>query len=393
MYKCEILADSLNPQGDRLITMKVTFPRIVLAEFNTHRMFSRNSASSRAIPFEKLLKSVEENPFIPIAWQKEHKGMQGSEYWTEEDKVRIDIGNEFEYIEDIQPITEEFKIRWLEARDKAVNIAIGMNDLGVTKQLCNRLLEPFMWHTVLVTANESAFNHFFELRCPLYRSPVDKYFLHKSKKECIANHSNPVNVNLLNKFSTIDWLNINESQADIHIQAIAELMYDSVKESKPRQLKSGEWHFPYHKEEDVKYLLKLAHSELTKHNKELSPTACDLQPIVDKLALKVSTARAARISYETLGANPKIDYEADIRLHDSLIKSKHWSPFEHCARVMSNEEYSQFGSSTPYDSELEREGVLYVADYQHTDIHCSFNQGHCRNFKGFIQYRHLIENQ
>ena len=44
-------------------------PRIILAEFNTHRLFSRNSASSRAIPFKKMVQSVLENPFIPIAWQ------------------------------------------------------------------------------------------------------------------------------------------------------------------------------------------------------------------------------------------------------------------------------------------------------------------------------------
>lgn len=71
MIQAKIIADSINPFGHRITTMVVTMPRIVLAEFNTHRMFSRNSASSRAIPFEKMVKSVEENPFIPIAWQKE----------------------------------------------------------------------------------------------------------------------------------------------------------------------------------------------------------------------------------------------------------------------------------------------------------------------------------
>ena len=80
MYKCEIIADSLSPQGNRLTTFKLTYPRIIHSELMTHRVFSRNSASSRAIPFEKMVKMVEEDPFIPIAWQKDHKGMQGSEY-------------------------------------------------------------------------------------------------------------------------------------------------------------------------------------------------------------------------------------------------------------------------------------------------------------------------
>src|SRR5690606_13685705 len=117
----KIVADSINQQEDRLTSVLVVMPRIIIAEMNTHRMLSKNTSSSRAIPFKKMVESVQNNPFIPIAWQKAHNGMQGSEYWTEEDEVRIDIGDEFEYIEDIQPITEEFKIRWLEARYKAVN--------------------------------------------------------------------------------------------------------------------------------------------------------------------------------------------------------------------------------------------------------------------------------
>ena len=169
----EIVGHSLSPQGDELISVLCTFPRIILAEVNTHRMLSKNTSSSRAIPFKKMVESVETNPFIPIAWQKAHSGMQGSEYWTEEDEVRIDIGNEFEYIEDIQPITEEFKIRWLEARDKAVNIAIGMNDLGLTKQLCNRLLEPFMWTTMLITGPRSGWDNFHSLRNPIYEIDLD----------------------------------------------------------------------------------------------------------------------------------------------------------------------------------------------------------------------------
>ena len=51
-YSAKILADSLNPCGVRLTTFEITFPRIVLAEFNTHRVFSRNSASSSSATFE-----------------------------------------------------------------------------------------------------------------------------------------------------------------------------------------------------------------------------------------------------------------------------------------------------------------------------------------------------
>jgi len=71
MFQCKIIADSKSPQGERLTTFLVTYPRIIHAEMCRHRMFSRNTASSRAIPFKKMAKDVEENPFIPIAWQKE----------------------------------------------------------------------------------------------------------------------------------------------------------------------------------------------------------------------------------------------------------------------------------------------------------------------------------
>ena len=67
----KIVADSISPQGDRLISVLCTFPRIILAEVNTHRMLSKNTSSSRAIPFLKMVEAIEQNPFIPIAWQKD----------------------------------------------------------------------------------------------------------------------------------------------------------------------------------------------------------------------------------------------------------------------------------------------------------------------------------
>src|SRR5690606_2394423 len=109
-----------------------TFPRIVLAEFNTHRMLSRNSASSRAIPFEKMVKMVETNPFVPIDWMKDHSGMQGNEYFDEISKSTL--------------IKE-----WNKAKDEAILRAKVLHSMGVTKQIVNRQLEPYMWHTIIVT--------------------------------------------------------------------------------------------------------------------------------------------------------------------------------------------------------------------------------------------------
>lgn len=134
-YSAKILADSMSPDGVRLTTLEVTFPRIVLAEFNTHRVFSRNSASSRAIPVEKMLKKVKEDPFIPIYWGKNQKGMQAEQELTEEEQV----------------FAEE---AWLLARDKAVDSACHLLSLGIHKQITNRILEPWLWHTVIVTSTE-----------------------------------------------------------------------------------------------------------------------------------------------------------------------------------------------------------------------------------------------
>ena len=69
--KVNITAHSLSPQSAETISVLATFPRIILSEINTHRMLSKNTSSSRAIPFKKMVESVQNNPFIPIAWQKE----------------------------------------------------------------------------------------------------------------------------------------------------------------------------------------------------------------------------------------------------------------------------------------------------------------------------------
>lgn len=69
----EIVAHSTNQFGDELISVLCTFPRIILAEVNTHRMLSKNTSSSRAIPFEKMVESVKNDPFIPYRYLIDNK--------------------------------------------------------------------------------------------------------------------------------------------------------------------------------------------------------------------------------------------------------------------------------------------------------------------------------
>ena len=384
----EIVADSISPQGHRLTTMLLTYPRFIHGEVMTHRLFSRNSASSRAIPFKKMVKMVEEDPFIPIAWQKEHKGMQGNEYFTDESQISSKISC------------------WLNARDHALRSAKYLNsdlvvykigdetftsfnqtdedsveqlmaekrleNTKVTKQLCNRLLEPFMWHTVLVTATE--WDNFFELRCPKYQWQDGKVF--NSWKDLVAdafnNGASRDWVDGLENCPLIERLNHSKSQAEIHIQALAEAMWDVMSESTPKKLQAGEWHIPFG--DKIDYAL---------HKWNFLPNITELWgKDMSEYGIKIATARCARLSYMTFDG--EIDYEKDIKLHDQLIGPPfHASPFEHCARAMHNQEYKEFIKGKVY-RELENHDYIEIPEN---------TEGWCNNFKGFIPYRYLIENE
>ena len=236
-----VVADSINPQKDRLTSVLVTMPRIILSEMNTHRMLSKNTSSSRAIPFHKMVEAVQNNPFIPIAWQKDHKGMQGSEYLT----APIDVA----FAHDI----------WLEGRDRAIKTAKALNNKDfVTKQLCNRLLEPFMWTTMLITGSREGWDNFFELRNPVYEWEYEEGIIKaKSKEEFLEMFIQRYPTNgkrdlhdweaVDENFDPVDsnfWRNINKGQAEIHMMALAEEIYDAMNESKPKQLQENEWHLP-----------------------------------------------------------------------------------------------------------------------------------------------------
>lgn len=141
MIKAEIVCDSLAPSGVRLTTFVLTYPRFIHAEFMTHRMFSRNASSSRAIPVNKHIQEVMENPAIPLAFRKNQKGMQAGDL----------LDNQEEAVE-----------VWLKARDAAVVQAKAMVDMDIHKQYANRILEPFTHITVVCTATD--WDNFFSLR-------------------------------------------------------------------------------------------------------------------------------------------------------------------------------------------------------------------------------------
>lgn len=157
MFECKILADSMYEAARvphvppyRLTTFMVTAPRFILAEINTHRKLSRNSASSRAIPVKKSIEAVVADPFIPLEFGKNQPGMSASENLTMEN-------------------TELAKSAWLAGKRKAVEIAEYLDELEVHKGLANRILEPFKWHTCILTGTD--WSNFFALRTDANAQP------------------------------------------------------------------------------------------------------------------------------------------------------------------------------------------------------------------------------
>lgn len=197
----KIIADSVSSEGSRLTTMQLRYPRCIHSEFMTHRVFSRNASSSRAVPVERLIQDVLDDPFVPLHWGKNQRGMQADEECDELVEVR-----RFEYSQNEMTLGYDEVIErvgretaWMEARDRAVEMARNFSEARYHKQVVNRLLEPFSHINVLVTATE--WNNFFELR--------------------------------------------DHPDAEPHFQLLAKEMRKARDESTPVELIPGEWHLPY----------------------------------------------------------------------------------------------------------------------------------------------------
>ena len=143
----EMVCDSVNPfTGTRISTAVVRLPRIVLAELNTHAALAKNSASSRAIPAATFRQRVLDDPYVPWRWPVNGKGMVPKEYaapraWRTKVAVLV----------------------WKGALGVASLAHRLLERLGVHKEITNRLLEPWMWTEVLVTATD--WDGFFAQRC------------------------------------------------------------------------------------------------------------------------------------------------------------------------------------------------------------------------------------
>lgn len=260
-FKVEIIADSIGPNGKRLTTLTATYPRFIHAEIMTHRAFERNAASSRAIPWAKMRQEILDNPVIPLVFGSEQKGMQ--------------TGGEVEH-------PEVARHNWLVARSSALNYADSLHMQGVHKSLVNRIVEPWMWITTIITATE--WNNFFRQRC--------------------------------------------HPDAEIHFQKIAYMIREARENSRPRELWAGDHHLPFVTKEDL--------WELRAELKEKEGQASSA--LISQLC-RISTARVARVSYLT--HEGKRDIEKDLQLFDRLVQGSgfgHWSPHGHVAEATVDQE-------------------------------------------------------
>lgn len=286
--RARVIADSISPDGHRVTTLEVTMHRFVLAELNTHRVFSRNSASSRAIPVRKQIARVVDTPATPVEFGSNKRGMQAGEPLT---------GDAHNQALDA----------WLHARDQAVAAVQQLQQLGVHKQVTNRLLEPFMWHTVIVTATD--WDGFFEQRC----SPL----------------------------------------AQPEIRVAAEAMQTARAASTPTELDVGQWHTPYVTRVTEQQLH--TNNELTEFEQATAITdqmwsqeAPELRG--DTFAQAISAARCARVSYLT--HDGVRDTDKDINLYQRLVSARppHWSPLEHvttpCDDCHNNRDHQHLGNLT-----------------------------------------------
>jgi thymidylate synthase ThyX len=301
--KSEIIKDSINSYtNDRLTTFVLRFPRFINAEILRHRALSFSSASSRAIPSKKIIEDVLNDPAMPVFWGKNQSGMQAYEelennrkdegyFWYGElgrFLSRSGLGGDsYECSTDFQTHTKGAKDSaqklWLSARNSMVAVAERLTEIGLHKQISNRVVEAFQNITLIISGTE--WENFFKLRASEFAQPefraLAEMMLEQYNKS-IPNIKNPVfgKINL-------ELLNSGNGAGLEHFLN-----------------KNTDWHIPY---ED-----KMPAEVKTIHDK-----------------LKVAIARCARVSYLT--QDGEINVEKDYELYDRLTSSGHMSPCEHVA--------------------------------------------------------------
>lgn len=253
----EVIQASVGPNGIPIYTLRMVYPRFIHSEFMTHRLFSRNAASSRAIPVKKMLEQVENDPAKPVHWGINQAGMQAENILSPEEAVEAE--------------------KWWGYVGQAVALDVKQCQYPLHKQVLNRLLEPWQWMTVIVTATD--WKNFFHLRC------------HKD--------------------------------AQPEIKVLAELADEAISKAYLFELQKGELHVPFVSRQRINGVMTYS----------IPDNAEQMYDIPAEQAIKVSASCAAQTSFRAL------DYSLAkaICIYDRLVESKpvHASPFEHQAIALS----------------------------------------------------------
>lgn len=306
----KVVCDSVSEQGVRLTTFEIEYPRFIHGELMTHRVLSKNSSSSRAIPIQKMLDQIENNMAVPIYWGENKSGMQAvAEVSKQSIRSAID--------------------QWGFAYADIKHVVGRMIELGLHKQVTNRLTEPFQMMKVVITGTD--WDNFFNLRI--------------------------------------------HPDAQPEICMLAYKMYKAMENSKPQLLKVDDWHLPYVKRLYDGYAEWLATDDAAE------------QELTLEEAIKYSAASCASVSYRTEGMTME---KAD-KIFDMLIKAEviHASPFEHLATPIV-EKFDYFDKDD-LDTGYEVNLPLHPDSWEDGITHVNKQGDLCSgNLRGWIQYRHLL---
>ena len=263
----KIIADSISPAGVRITTFELEYPRFIHAEFMTHRMFSRNAASSRAIPVERTIELIRKNIARPIHWGKNQPGMTAKEECNALIHIPFSISTTGDWTR------EEC---WWRAGEAAINHAKCFHDAGYHKQIVNRLLEPFTHIKVVLTATE--YENFWWLR--------------------------------------------DHKDAQPEIAELARVMREEYNKSQPIELVQGRWHVPYYG--NGVWRPVAFRDVVSVHGTFVDENGFSLQE-----AIAISASCCAQVSYRKL--DDSLEKAEDIYRRLVESEPVHASPFEHQA--------------------------------------------------------------
>lgn len=361
--KVRIIADSISIHGHRLTTFEVEYWRSIHAELMTHRAFSRNAGSSRAMPALTIIENCKASPWGPVSWGKNQPGMQAGEHnealvqiphhltmsfglfakaiYDNEAYLGMAVANRAIHVD--APTAWHFSA-WL-----AGEMSGAFNDAKFHKQIVNRITEPYSPIKVLITATD--FANFFALR--------------------------------------------DHPDAQPEIQQLAKLMKLEYERSEPMPRTVGEWHMPYIGDGDYRMAYNYLNAQDRRYFTYTDGSGRERTDYrsgfpkpseVNRLLLKISVARCARVSYKAFDGT--VDIEKDLKLFKQLVESQpvHASPTEHQAMVLPEIKlYTKEGPENaslqdPYSREP-REFTFYG------------EPGWWSNFTGWGQYRKTIPNE